>query len=139
MADYARLREVMEERIPFNRFLGLRAEVLEEGFARLRMPFRAELIGDGRRPALHGGTLSALADTCGGAVIFTRLERGDACSTIDLRIDYLRPGAPEDVFAEGRLLRLGRTVGVVSIRLLQGDTEIAVSTASYNIRRKSGD
>lgn len=137
--NFAKLKTLMEEHIPFNRYLGLQAEWLAQGHAVLRMPYRAELIGDGTRPALHGGALSALADTCGGAVIFSTLERGQACSTIDLRIDFLRPAGPEDVLAEGKLVRAGHSVGVAHIRLYQGEEperrEIATSTAVYNITR----
>ncbi len=137
--DFDKLKKLMEERIPFNRYLGLKAVWLEHGHAVLRMPYRAELIGDGTRPALHGGTLSALADTCGGAVIFSTLEDRQACSTIDLRIDFLRPAGPEDVMAEGKLVRAGNSVGVAHIRLYQGTEperrEIATCTAVYNITK----
>ena len=57
----------MEEEVPFNKYLGIKVDELREGFARLFVPFRKEFIGDARRPALHGGVISALIDTCGGA------------------------------------------------------------------------
>jgi len=40
-------------------------------------------------------------------------------STIDLRIDYLRPGQRETLVAEGTTLRAGKSVGVADIRLYQ--------------------
>lgn len=136
------VKSFIEENIPFNRFLGFRALELRRGFASLLMPFREEFVGDPFRPALHGGTLSALADTAGGAAVFTATEMGSRVSTIDLRIDYLRPGRPADVVAEATLIRLGNRVGVTRIMLSQAATEggdqeratIAEVTGVYSIR-----
>ncbi|HQY60355.1 MAG: PaaI family thioesterase [Myxococcales bacterium] len=112
------LARVMEELIPFNRFLGIRCEEVREGYARLRIPFRAELVGDPMRPALHGGVLSTLADTAGGAAVWTGLRdaRGRV-STIDLRIDYLRPARLADLVCEATVVRQGNRVGVADMRL----------------------
>src|SRR4051794_27645145 len=59
------LRQIMEDFIPFNRYLGVKLAGQRKGFARLEIPYREELVGDPMRPALHGGVLSALADAAG--------------------------------------------------------------------------
>src|SRR5438094_8943585 len=77
----ALVRTLIDDEIPFNRVLGLRVRHLARGLAVLEIPFRPELIGDRERPALHGGVVSALADTCGGAAGWTQvgsLHRGAA-------------------------------------------------------------
>ena len=61
------LRKFMTEHIPFNKLLGVEVGELREGFARMEVPYRPELIGDPMRPAIHGGVLSTLIDACGGA------------------------------------------------------------------------
>ncbi len=146
-AEYLQgLKRFMEENIPFNVFLGLECEGLEPGLATIRMPFRPELVGDPLRPALHGGTLSALADTAGGAALFSAVDLGARVSTIDLRIDYLRPGRLEDVWAEAKLVRRGNRVGVSRIVLWQrpraGKDEersiIAEATGVYSVRLPEG-
>jgi len=131
------LRQVMEQMIPFNRYLGVRVGGLRQGFARLEVPFRDELVGDPLRPALHGGVLSALADTAGGAAVWTGTEDERArVSTIDLRIDYLRPARLVTVVAEATVVRLGNRVGVADVRLFHPDAEdetIATGKGVYNI------
>src|SRR5689334_3169644 len=93
LMDLTLLKAVAEQYIPFNRFLGVEATHLERGRARMEIPFREELIGDWMRPALHGGVISMLADTAGGIAVWTALENPiSRVSTIDLRVDYLRPG-----------------------------------------------
>jgi uncharacterized protein (TIGR00369 family) len=131
------LRQVMEQMIPFNRYLGVRVGALRQGFARLEVPFRDELVGDPLRPALHGGVLSALADTAGGAAVWTGTEDERArVSTIDLRIDYLRPARLVTVVAEATVVRLGNRVGVADVRVFHPDAEdetIATGKGVYNI------
>jgi uncharacterized protein (TIGR00369 family) len=118
----------------------VRLTTARAGFAALEIPFRPELVGDPLRPALHGGVLSALADAAGGAAVWTGLEDERArVSTIDLRIDYLRPAKLETVVAEAVVVRLGNRVGVADVRLFHpsaaGDT-IATGKGVYNIMVK---
>ncbi len=131
------LRHVMEEVIPFNRYLGLKVGGLRKGFARLEIPFRDEYVGDPLRPALHGGVLSMLADTAGGAAVWTGLEDERArVSTIDLRLDYLRPARLETIVAEAHVVRVGNRVGVADVRLFHPSHEsetVATGKGVYNV------
>ena len=118
--DLTVLRHLVEEYIPFNRFLGVRATSLSVGRVELEIPYREELIGDPLKPALHGGVMSMLADVAGGMAIWSTLEdMTQRLSTIDLRVDYLRPGKLEALVAEGTIVRVGRSVGVADVRLFQ--------------------
>lgn len=130
--------QLIEELIPFNKFLGMRAALVERGRVRIELPFREELIGDWMKQALHGGVISTLVDTVGGVTVWTSLENPSARpSTIDLRVDYLRPGRPELVVAEGVLVRVGRTVGVTDMRVYHPSAEaetIATGKGVYAIK-----
>jgi uncharacterized protein (TIGR00369 family) len=136
------LRELMLNRIPFNRVLGIELLELSPGHAVLAIPFRPELIGDPFRPALHGGVLSALADTCGGCVVWSAIGAADRVSTIDLRVDYLRPAKLEDLHARGEILRIGNRVGVATITLFHPSAPnevVAESKGVYSVRRARAD
>jgi uncharacterized protein (TIGR00369 family) len=134
------LRQVMEELIPFNRFLGVKLTAMRKGFARLEIPFRDDLVGDPMRPALHGGVLSALGDAAGGAAVWASMDDDNArISTIDLRIDYLRPARLATLVAEAVVVRVGNRVGVADVRLFNDDAEadtVATVKAVYNITIK---
>lgn len=123
--------------IPFNQHLGLETLDVEVGVARMRLPFRPEHVGDPLRPALHGGVLAALIDTCGGAAVWTLLKLTERVSTIDMRVDYLRPARPDALMAEARVTRKGRHVAVVSVRVWHSDKPdslIAEGKAVYSVR-----
>ncbi len=138
----------MEELIPFNRLLGLKVELLAEGHCVLRVPWRDELTGDPFRPAVHGGVLSMLVDTAGGLACFSKLtSRKDRVSTVDLRIDYLRPAHGQDLRCEGRVVRMGNRVAVARMAVFAGEiladhdakeaAAIATGQAVYNVVRSS--
>jgi uncharacterized protein (TIGR00369 family) len=135
--DATALRQVMEELIPFNRVLGIRVVEIDKGHVRMEIAFREELIGDPVRRAVHGGVISALADTAGGCAVWSALDEETArVSTIDIRIDYLRPGRPETLVAEANVVRAGRRVGVVDIRLFHPSAPaepIATGKGVYNV------
>ncbi len=136
--DLGILRQVTEELIPFNKFLGVRVALIERGRVELEMPFRDELIGDPVKQAMHGGVIATLADAAGGMAVWGAVENPSArVSTIDLRIDYLRPGRAETLVAEAVTVRVGRSVGVTDMRLFhpsaRGDI-IATGKGVYAIK-----
>jgi uncharacterized protein (TIGR00369 family) len=132
------LVDVMTERIPFNRLLAIEVVQVAVGRVVFAIPFRPELIGDPLRPALHGGVLSALIDACGGAAVWMCVGDEDRVSTIDLRVDYLRPAPLETIESSAEVLRVGSRVGVVSMRVYTRSdphTTLAEGRGVYSIKR----
>ena len=138
-AALAAIRRYFDELIPFNKWVGIQLLEIERGRLTARVPFRDVLIGDPTRPAIHGGVISTLVDTVGGGAVFTLVQAhtGDKVATIDLRVDYLLPGRPADLFAEAQVIRVGNRVGVASIEVTQEGAEgpIAVGKGVYTIKR----
>jgi len=132
---YSTFKKVCEELIPFNRFLGIKLGKVQSGKVRLLLPFRKEFIGDTGRPAIHGGVLSTLMDTAGGAAALTRLNHGDRLSTVDLLVDYLLPASAGDLRADAEVIRIGNQVAVVQISVRQKRKLIANGRAVYNVVR----
>jgi uncharacterized protein (TIGR00369 family) len=133
----ADLLALMEDQVPFNRYLGIRGESAEKGKSVLLLPVRPEFVGDARRPALHGGVISALVDTAGGLAAWTALEEGESVSTVDLTVDYLEPARlGGQLRAAAELLRKGNRVCHVRVRVTQDETLVAEGRGVYNIHRK---
>lgn len=132
----ADLLALMQDQVPFNRYLGIRGESAEKGKSVLLLPVRPEFVGDARRPALHGGVISALVDTAGGLAAWTALEEGESVSTVDLTVDYLEPARlGGQLRAAAELLRKGNRVCHVRVRVTQDDTLVAEGRGVYNIHR----
>jgi uncharacterized protein (TIGR00369 family) len=138
------VQHAFEHMIPFNRVLGLSVDSLDANAPRLRFDMRPELVGNPVRQILHGGVISATLDVVGGlAVVLALAAKTDESSaqlpfpnvgTIDLRIDYLRPGRGQYFVATGRVVRLGGRVAVVHSELVNdADEQIATGAAAYMV------
>lgn len=137
--------ETYENKLPFNRVLGLRIGSLEETGAAVHFDMRPELVGNFVHGILHGGVISAALDATGGMVATAGILRQAAAEgteaavariarigTIDLRVDYLRPGKGERFTVTGSPMRTGRKVAVVRTELRnEADVLIAVGTGTY--------
>lgn len=136
------LKQLVEEWIPFNKYVGVKAIELGKGEVLFEVAYRDELIGDPVKKAIHGGVISMLADTAGGVAVWSVLEDARSrVSTIDLRIDYLLPGKQEDLRAHATLVRAGKTVGVADVRLFHpSDPKATIATGKgvYAIRLYKG-
>lgn len=146
-ALFKRIREIFDARIPFNRVLGLNIDHLDFKGARLRFEMRDVLVGNYMRQTLHGGVISSVLDATGGLTAFlgalshnlsddpeSSIQRFGRLGTIDLRVDYLRPGRGKWFEASGFVLRTGRRVAVARMELINDRSSlVAVGTGTYII------
>jgi uncharacterized protein (TIGR00369 family) len=106
---------------------------------------RPHLVGHYLYGRLHGGVISATLDALAGLALMVALGEKHAdesaeqvmhrflrLGTIDLRIDYLRPGIGRSFTAGAEVLRLGGRVGTTQMRLANDEgTLIATGAAAY--------
>lgn len=131
------LLHVMEQVVPFNRLLGLRGESAAPGRCVMTVEPRPELVGDFRRPCLHGGVVSSLIDTAGGVAAWSALPPGESVATVDMRVDFLEPaGLQGTLRAEAELVRKGNRVCHVRVAVTQNGALVAEGRAVYNIHRR---
>jgi len=118
------------QKTPFNRLLGLKVEWVETESICLKFDMREDLIGNNFRGLIHGGVTASILDVAGGIAAFFSLrskvqgqsiekvaQRFSKFGTIDLRIDYLRPGLGKSFTATGSILRTGSKVAVAHMEL----------------------
>jgi uncharacterized protein (TIGR00369 family) len=143
----AALKDLFEHRITFNQLLGLVVESTQAAAPRIRFAMRPELIGSRMHNRLHGGVISAALDAMGGFALMAALgekhadehtpqllQRFTRVGTIDLRIDYLRPGVGAHFIATAEVTRLGQRIGSTQMRLVNDqDALIATGAAVYVI------
>ena len=143
------LREIFEESVPFHKSLGIKVVNLEDGEPKLSVDMQDKFIGNFVRGNLHGGVISCLLDVIGGIVAFVdvvnrreihsteaKIEQFSKMGTIDIRVDYLRPGFGSKFIASAYVLRTGNKVAVTRMELHNNeDVLIAVGTGAYVVGR----
>ncbi len=140
----AALTTLIERHITFNQVLGLKVQALLPQL-QLRFDMRPDLVGHAHYGRLHGGVISAALDALGGGAIMVGLgerhlhetaeqvmHRFLRIGTIDLRVDFLRPGMGQFFIASAEVTRLGGRVGSTQMRLHNDSGElIATAAAAY--------
>jgi uncharacterized protein (TIGR00369 family) len=130
----AALVEIFERGIPFNQVLGLRIVSVKPGAVRGRVTMKPELVGTASQGRLHGGVTASVLDAMGGLAVLVAaierhphdtpaqaLQRFARMGTIDLRVDYLRPGIGRSFEAMAEVTRLGGRVGSTQMRLVNDE------------------
>ena len=125
------VREVFEEKIVFNKVLGVKIQSIGSERVVAHIPMRPDLVGHFGYNRIHGGVISASLDALGGLAVLAamgvryrdepvvqRLERFSKLGTIDLRVDYLRPGIGDSFQLTAEVLRLGSRVASTRMSFL---------------------
>jgi uncharacterized protein (TIGR00369 family) len=106
---------------PFALHLGMRLASIEPDRARLVMPYREELatIGD----VVHGGALSALVDTAAMAASWSAHDGSGPLrgTTVGLSVDFLAAARGQDVTADARVIRRGKSLCFCDVDVTDAD------------------
>ena len=140
------VRTIFEEKIVFNQVLGLKITSLAPALVTGRIDMRPELVGHFSFNRIHGGVISAGLDAMGGLAAMAaigashmdepplqRLHRFAKLGTIDLRIDYLRPGIGEYFELRAEVLRLGSRVASTRMEFRGADGKLLSTGAGAYI------
>jgi uncharacterized protein (TIGR00369 family) len=141
----AGLKDIFEEKISFNKVLGLKITSLKPERVAGRIDMQKDLIGHYAFNRIHGGVISAGLDAIGGLAVMAaigarhmdepplqRLHRFAKLGTIDLRVDYLRPGISEFFELRAEVMRLGSRVASTRMEFYGADGKLmSTGSAAY--------
>ena len=144
---FSTISEMFNEKVPFHKLLGLTLQSMDHDRVQVKFSMRDELVGHYTRGMVHGGVISSIIDVTGGLAAFmdvqekmadkglqAKIEKFGRVTTIDLRVDFLRPGLGSVFTASAFSLRSGSKVAVTRIELKnEKDELIAVGTGSYTV------
>ena len=129
------LLEWMKTRNPFWTLLGMELVDVKKGWAKIRLPFDEKLtnaIG-----LVHGGAIFSPADSAVGMALVGMIARNENISTLEMKINYLKPFKGKVMLAEAKIIHKGAQTAVGDVEV-RDDKEglIAKGLATYAIFRK---
>jgi uncharacterized protein (TIGR00369 family) len=126
--------------------IGLIVECVRLPQPRLRVNMKPLLIGTPAYQRLHGGAIATALDDVGGLSMMVSMgekfcdetleqleHRFVRSATLDLRVEYLRPGLGEYFIASAEVTRFGARVGSVQSRLVNDHGVLIATGASTYI------
>jgi len=107
----------------------------KKGWSRMRMPFADKL----RQPygIAHGGAIMSLADSAVAMALIGMVDRDEVFTTVELKINYLKPFESGEINAEARIISKGKTIALGDVDVWDSDGKlIAKCLATYSITKK---
>ena len=138
--DLSEQLSALLNRIPYARFLGVRAELAGDEMTAI-LPFGQHLIGNPTLPAIHGGVIGAFMEMTAVAQLSVAQGLARQPRTIDITIEYLRSGRPRDTYARATIKKAGRRIANVQVEAWQ-DTRsapIAALHGHFLVAAQDGD
>lgn len=141
------LRNLIEEDIAFQKLTGMKIVSFNPERPRMRFDMQPDLVGHPVRKVLHGGVIASALDSIAGFAVLlammhkhqdepqeAQLARFMKIGTIDLRIDFIRPGKGAYFIASANVMRTGGKIANVRMELENDAGEmIAAGAAAFNV------
>ena len=125
----------MQEESPYWTLLGLEIADIKKGWAKVRLPFARKLVHP--LGIAHGGAIFSAADSAVAMALIGLVERDETFTTVEMKINYLRPFDKGEIVAEARIIHRGRKTALGDVEVRNGDgTLIAKGLATYMILKK---
>jgi len=116
---------------PYADLIGLAFDPSEPGVSRCCVRIRPELLNP--HGVVHGAVAYALADTGMGAALYSLLEKGESCATIEIKIVYLSSAREGELICDTKVIRKGSRVAVLESEIFESDRLVAKALGTYSI------
>ncbi len=113
-------------------------DLVEAGGGECTMRLEAQERHANPMGTLHGGILCDIADAAMGMAFFSTLEEGESFTTLELKMNYLRPFWTGTLLAHGKVISRGKTGGLTECRIVD-DQERLIAHATSTCMALRGD
>ena len=115
----------------FGRLLGLEVTEREDGRSRTRIEIGPQHLNP--HGVVHGAVLYALADQGMGAAVYTLLDEGESCATIEVKIVYIAAVQAGVVECETTVINKGRRIAVLESEVRSEGRLVAKALGTFAI------
>lgn len=116
---------------PFAQLLGVSFSMVGEGQSQCVAEVNDNLLNP--HQVVHGGVIYSMADTGMGAAIYSDLDKGESCTTVEIKISYFKPVVSGQLICETRIVNRGRKIVTLESEIINNDRLIAKAIGTYYI------
>ncbi|HEY0080508.1 MAG TPA: PaaI family thioesterase [Pyrinomonadaceae bacterium] len=116
--------------------MGARLRRVEPGAVSIALPFREDLTQ--QNGYIHAGIITAIADSACGYAAYTLMPAGSEVLSVEFKVNLLRPAEGEELVAEAKVLKAGRTLTVTTCDVYShaaGEARMVATMLATMIRR----
>lgn len=120
---------------PFSQILDMDLIEVKKGYAKTKIPYSEKL--QNANGVIHGGVIFSAADTAVGVALVGLVGRNDVLTTIEMKINYLKPFDSGEITAEAKIIHIGSQTAIGDIDVRDSnDNLVAKAICTYAIKRK---
>ena len=116
---------------PFADLIGLKITRWDKGYSQCVLQVREDLMNPHK--VLHGGVVYAMADTGMGLALYTTLDQGEMCATVEIKTSYFGAVSSGQLTCETRLIHKGRKIAALESEVRNDDRLVAKALGTYYI------
>jgi acyl-CoA thioesterase len=125
------LNEIIKGTSPFAEMLGVRVDRFGDGAGQCSLEIREEMLNMHR--AVHGGVIYSLADIGMGVALYSLLDQGEQCSTIEIKMNYFVPARGRCLVCTSRVLQKGKTIAVLEAEVKDRGRLVAKGMGTFAV------
>lgn len=115
----------------FGELIGLEFTTMENGVSRCQLEVNESLLNPHR--VVHGGVVYSLADTGMGGALFSSLDPGQRCATLEIKISYFHFVTSGSLTCTSKVIRKSRRFGFMESEIFNDDHLVASATGTFTI------
>jgi uncharacterized protein (TIGR00369 family) len=119
---------VKTKEVPVARLIGFEAKDIGDGQATVALAAGSQHANP--MGTLHGGILCDIADAAMGTAFASTLAPEESFTTVELKINFLRPVWQAQLKAEATVVQRGRTIGYVECNITDQQSRLVAKAAS---------
>ncbi len=116
---------------PYGDLIGLLFDDCREGRSRCRIEIADKLLNP--HGVVHGAVIYSLADTGMGGALYTLLEHGETCATLEIKIAYFQSVSRGTLVCDTRVIDKRKRIASLASEICCGDERIAHATGTFYI------
>lgn len=115
---------------PFCEMIGLEFTHLDRGVSQCRLKIHERLLNP--HHVVHGGAIYTMTDTGMGAAVYPYLDENELCSTLEIKISYLKPVRAGTLICDTKVIHKGKNIIFLeSIVKTIEDQPVATATGTF--------
>jgi acyl-CoA thioesterase len=118
---------------PFGELIGLEFTRSEGGFSRGVLEVDERHLNP--HNVVHGGVIYSMADTGMGGAVYSCLDEGELCATVEIKIVYMAPVTSGRLTCDTKVVHRGKRIAMLESEVKNDDRLVAKATGTYSLFR----
>ncbi len=116
---------------PFGELIGLQFSACGGGHSRCELKAREELFNP--HGVLHGAAVYAMVDTGMGGALYSLMEEGESCATVEIKVSYFAPARRGTLRCDSRVVERRSRIAVLESEVWNGEELVAKALGTFYI------